>query len=516
MAPFSIEHGVFNLVLKDSLVKSGRQTRLQLLLIYPFASSKMSHDPGIRVSSLAITSNTQLLGGYRQVTISLKDQNLRTVLQATLLHFPSMYLASVNTDEVRIHIPPKNYGPPEQLFWIERAESSSSEPSLMRFFISDRGIHEYIIKNSIVRILGLGSQVAPGYNSDGNPGYWIKAFQPPTYSAIQRLQKESNFHLARITVEHVVEKCGWQIGSERFLWDKGPSIKLVNTDRGLLGRGSIGVVEEVRVPGYEEPMAQKRIFISRPRRQAAQDLDQIRKEIDHLKSLDHAHIVKAVGCYPERRGESTVALCALLHPAGDEDLAFFLDEVVPSASDWEQMMTYRSWIRTWFYSLASALAYMHSKGIHHEDIKPSNIVHRNGTIFFTDFSSARKLESMDDTSTASPALASRMYAAPEVFSGDSGNPQRHGSQTDVFSLGLVFIEMYTVLCGSSLSNLHSYMFGDLRSGREYHRVIHKFGQYQVMTELLRAFKPCLEWMFFRQDISDTPEIYAYQIDLEYT
>lgn len=105
---------------------------------------------------------------------------------------------------------------------------------------------------------------------------------------------------------------------------------------------------------------------------------------------------------------------------------------------------------------------MHSQGVRHEDIKPPNIVHRGGSIYFTDFSSSSRFEVGQTTSTESPFQATAMYAAPEVTSKylEDGALQRHGRGSDVFALGCVFCEMLTVLARKSVPSLHNYLVRD--------------------------------------------------------
>jgi serine/threonine protein kinase len=157
----------------------------------------------------------------------------------------------------------------------------------------------------------------------------------------------------------------------------------------------------------------------------------------------------------------------LMYPAADDDLAHFLYEDCQHISKRQQ-----DWINSWFKCLASALAYMHSQGIHHEDIKPKNIVHHGGRIYFTDFSSSRRLEASQDTSTDSPAVASRLFAAPEAMS-DDGAVLRHGSKTDVYSLGLVFVEMLVVSLGEDIEQMRDSLFGEECLNRRYSHVINK-------------------------------------------
>jgi serine/threonine protein kinase/nucleoside phosphorylase len=292
--------------------------------------------------------------------------------------------------------------------------------------------------------------------------------------------------------ETLAEACGWQLGRTKFLWDSEAGTPLEETERRLLGRGAVGEVHEVKAPGSSKTMARKRIYLPRIRKQAVRDRARIKTELEILRSLDHAHIVKILGCFEEATGRSTFAFCALMYPAADEDLALFLYEKCQDISE-EQ----KAWIRSWYACLASALAYMHSQRIHHEDIKPKNIVHYGSRIYFTDFSSSRRLEAGQDTSTDSPAMATWLFAAPEAMS-ENGMMLRHGSKTDIFSLGLVFMEMTAVSMGVDMEEMRDALFGESRQNMRYYRVVNEFATFLTNSvsprSVLALWEQCLKDM----------------------
>src|SRR2546422_6672083 len=84
-------------------------------------------------------------------------------------------------------------------------------------------------------------------------------------------------------------------------------------------------------------------------------------------------------------------------------------------------------------AVANGLAFAHSKGIIHADLKPSNILFdNNGTAKICDFGIARTPQ--EDAAT--PQLyATAMYVAPERVEGKSTTVQ-----SDVYGLGLVLYE----------------------------------------------------------------------------
>ncbi|KAF2873997.1 kinase-like domain-containing protein [Massariosphaeria phaeospora] len=224
-----------------------------------------------------------------------------------------------------------------------------------------------------------------------------------------------------------------------------------------LGHGSLGVVEEVRISPDYATFVRKRVQLPYYRRK--QYLDIIRQEAQVLKTLSHSHIVEMIGSYSEMPHSGQKQFYSLLMaPVGQRDLKTFLDifseQSATQTELWRQVR--RDWLRTWFKCLSSALAYIHSKGVRHQDIKPSNIVHREATIYFTDFSSASEFDIGQTTSTENPARTSAMYAAPEVVN-NSEKLNRHGRGTDVFALGGVFAEMLVVLQDNSIDEYFDFL-----------------------------------------------------------
>lgn len=269
-----------------------------------------------------------------------------------------------------------------------------------------------------------------------------------------------------------VQKYGWQVGAEKFLWGKEPAPTNKLTKKRSLGDGRFGKVEEVIAQGGKATMVRKRFFVPHFREKRAKaQIKRIEGEITILKRLSHPHIVTIIGCYQEEESAKHLTIYALMQPVGDGDLKTFLED---QSTDIQHEVR-KECIMKWFVCLTSALAYMHSQRVHHEDIKPSNIIYRGNDIFFTDFSSSRHLEAEDETSTTSEAIATRLFAAPEAFRGDNGEIVSHGSKTDVFSLGLVFAELLVVFIRKRIETFRNHVFKDYKSSsKQYHRVSPKF------------------------------------------
>lgn len=94
--------------------------------------------------------------------------------------------------------------------------------------------------------------------------------------------------------------------------------------------------------------------------------------------------------------------------------------------------------------VAAALDHAHVHGLVHRDVKPANILLRDGAdeqaarqAILTDFGIAKILEGVQLTATGM-SMGTPDYMAPEQVSGDPV-----GAQTDVYALGVVYFEMLT-------------------------------------------------------------------------
>ncbi|MBZ0317618.1 MAG: serine/threonine-protein kinase [Anaerolineae bacterium] len=91
--------------------------------------------------------------------------------------------------------------------------------------------------------------------------------------------------------------------------------------------------------------------------------------------------------------------------------------------------------------LTAALNFAHNENVIHRDLKPANILlHRNGSLFVTDFGIARLLDDPGMLSTLGLAMGTPIYMAPEQIL-DEGIT----AETDIYSLGVILYQMLTGL-----------------------------------------------------------------------
>jgi hypothetical protein len=179
-------------------------------------------------------------------------------------------------------------------------------------------------------------------------------------------------------------------------------------------------------------------------------------EVEHLHRLRHAHIVQLVGTYLQRR---TFAI--LLYPAADCDLSAFMNpESLPqSQKDRLQLDNLPVYLSQFYPCLASALAFVHQNTTRHCDIKPSNILIKYHPLdigspyrlYLADFGISQSFVHQDQSLTENFSGRTPKYCAPEVYS-----ELPYSRKADVFSLGCVFMEIYTVAAGYDLEEFENF------------------------------------------------------------
>ena len=209
------------------------------------------------------------------------------------------------------------------------------------------------------------------------------------------------------------------------------------------------------------------------------------REIARLKKLGHRHIVQFAKSY--QRGNS---YGILLKPAATTDLKKLLDRYRRNGLDFDRdsgdrrrdRVVYRPILLTVFGCLSRGLAHIHGCNIRHKDIKPSNILYEKAfgsnpaRFLWADFGLAHDFSNSGNSKTTSKSRHrySPRYAAPEIMEefearkargelededsdddydgdapeqsrGEPGNAIGHGRSSDIYSFGIVFLEILSYL-----------------------------------------------------------------------
>jgi serine/threonine protein kinase len=131
-------------------------------------------------------------------------------------------------------------------------------------------------------------------------------------------------------------------------------------------------------------------------------------------------------------------------PIADGDLVAYLSSASPDK--------YPE-LRTFFGCLATALEFLHNHNVRHKDIKLSNILVSGGTVLFADF--GLSFDFTDATGSTTMSMVNGMtprYCAPEV-----ANHQPRNTMSDIWCLGVVFLEMIVTLKGKSIQYIDDFL-----------------------------------------------------------
>ncbi|KAF2686666.1 kinase-like protein [Lentithecium fluviatile CBS 122367] len=169
-------------------------------------------------------------------------------------------------------------------------------------------------------------------------------------------------------------------------------------------------------------------------------LKDFERELATLKKLSHIHIVEFVGSYTDPRYVGII-----MSPVADCNLQEFL--AAPSISN-----EHRSFLRTFFGCLTAALKYLHENRIRHKDIKPQNVLVKSHQVLLTDFGISRDWTELGRSTTTGPTFKTPRYFAPEVAASEPRN-----SSADIWSLGCIFLEIFSAMLGKTISQLNDHM-----------------------------------------------------------
>lgn len=287
--------------------------------------------------------------------------------------------------------------------------------------------------------------------------------------------------------DHAVTFCAEQYRAISRTWNDGEHIKVANIEPLPLvfmkkyGQGSYGNVCQ-----YKHTFTD--VFYACKEQVSVAARAHLLREIARLKKLGHRHIVQFVKSY--QRGEH---YGLLLKPAATTNLKKLLDRYDRNGICYDRdsqfsrkdRAVYRPIFLTAFGCLARGLAHIHNCKIRHKDIKPSNILYERALdaahparFLWADFGLAHDFSNAGNSKTVSNRKRySPRYAAPEIMeeheackargenhretSDDdaedapeyaTGNLQSsqansggHGRSSDIYSLGIVFLEILSYL-----------------------------------------------------------------------
>ncbi|KAF9343344.1 hypothetical protein BGX26_005880 [Mortierella sp. AD094] len=185
----------------------------------------------------------------------------------------------------------------------------------------------------------------------------------------------------------------------------------------VIGKGSFGKVRMVERRETGKVYALK--YISKEQVIKMEAVRNILRERQILESVDHTFVVNMRFAFQD---DEYMYMCMDLMMGGD--LRFHMNR----RNFGEDV------VRSWIAETSSAVAYLHSLGIVHRDIKPDNVLlDEKGHAHITDFNISCKLTPEKPFLTSQSGTVA--YMAPEVFKGTG-----YGTSVDWWALGVIFYE----------------------------------------------------------------------------
>jgi len=202
----------------------------------------------------------------------------------------------------------------------------------------------------------------------------------------------------------------------------GEAREIQYTQCKIVGNGSFGVVFQTKLSPSGEDAAIKRVL---------QDKRFKNRELQIMRIVRHPNIVQLKAFYYSNGDRKDEVYLNLV-------LEFVPETVYRASRYFNKMKTTMPIleVKLYIYQLFRSLAYIHSQGICHRDIKPQNLLldPASGILKLCDFGSAKILVENEPNVSY---ICSRYYRAPELIFGATN----YTPKIDVWSTGCVMAEL---------------------------------------------------------------------------
>lgn len=222
---------------------------------------------------------------------------------------------------------------------------------------------------------------------------------------------------------------------------------------------------------------------------AGVNIERFRREIQLAAQLQHPHVVPLLTA-----GERGELLWFTMPFIDGESLRTTLER--------RRRLPVREVMRI-LYDVVDALAYAHSRGVVHRDIKPGNILMSGPHAVVTDFGVAKALSAAVPRvghTTSGMAIGTPAYMAPEQLAADPASDHR----VDLYAVGLLAYELLTGASPFSGSSPQATLAAQLTERPKAPHLAHP----EVPASLSRIIMQCLE-----KDANKRPATASALLDL---
>ena len=194
-----------------------------------------------------------------------------------------------------------------------------------------------------------------------------------------------------------------------------------------LGEGSFAKVYLAQDTNTKKKFALKR-FKLKELQHIESGVSQLEREISVIKRISHPNIIKLHEVLHDEEGD----VVYLVEDFADCGSLFnIIDDMAEEKRKMDMSM-----IKHIFKNVLKGVAYLHSRGIVHQDIKPSNIlVSSDASVFLADFGVGHSFQS------TAMVVGSPAYQAPEALTDEwTDSEPPNPAQEDVWSLGIALYQ----------------------------------------------------------------------------
>ena len=187
----------------------------------------------------------------------------------------------------------------------------------------------------------------------------------------------------------------------------------------FLGKGSYGMVISAENTISGQKLAIK--FVDEVTDEIA--LKEAMKEIKVFRNLQHPNIIKYINTDYFKDEDRVVIYMELADKS--------LQQVIKTLEPTEAMKI--------FLEICEGVQYLHQQKLIHKDIKPANILIKDGVAKLSDFGLTKKMEgSMVSLSDKANLPGTLNYLSPEIIKGE-----KYNEKSDVWALGIIFHQLFS-------------------------------------------------------------------------